>query len=147
MRDINYFNAVHWFAVILYFRFAVHRSSGFIFVRRPSSTVFSRLLLSTVVFSPSFVIYRPFQPSFDRSTSPLDYDIARGSHANSIEQVPLQSCRKLCYEHAVVCWSEEDKRRLETDVDEHGRTMSGRTEEEDDGEPMYSVEIINVSHE
>ena len=41
---------------------------------------------------------------------------------------------------------QKDKRRLETDVDEHGRTMSGRTEEEDDGEPMYSVEIINVSH-
>ena len=40
----------------------------------------------------------------------------------------------------------EDERRLETDVDEHGRTMSGRTEEEDDGEPMYSVDIINVSH-
>ena len=93
-KTLIIFNAVHWFAVILYSRSVVHRSSGFIFVRRqPSSVVFSRQPSSSV--RRSFV-YRPLQPSSDRSASPLDYDITIGSHANLIEQVPLQSCRKRC---------------------------------------------------
>ena len=86
------------YAVVIYFRFrSVHLhlgSSSSVVRRQPSSVVFSSSArLQSVVRS---FIYRLLQPSFDRSTSPLDYDIARGSHANSFGQVPLQSCRELC---------------------------------------------------
>ena len=101
VRDLEtliIFNAVQLFAVILYFRFAVHRSSGFIFAAR-------LLLLLPIVYRPSSVISR--LPSSARLPSPLvRHPIVlplyrhrlRGSHANPIEQVPHQSCtcRKLC---------------------------------------------------
>ena len=71
-------------------------SSLLLLVNRPSSVV-NRLLF----------IYRPLQPSFDRSISPLDYDIARGSCVN-FDRASSSSVVSQAVLRAAVCWSEED---------------------------------------
>ena len=71
-------------------------SSSSVVRRQPSSVIFSCQPSSSV--RRSFV-YRPLPPSFDRSTSPLDYDIARGSHAtrsNKFLFSRVASCATCC---------------------------------------------------
>jgi len=67
-----------------------------------SSSLVNRRLQSVV--RPSTVI---FSPSSDRSTSPLDYDIARGSRVN-FDRASSSSVVSQAVLRAVVCWSEED---------------------------------------
>ena len=93
----------------LYFRFAVHRSSGFIFAAR------LLLLLLLIVYRPSSAVYRHlfvyrhpfvfFGPSSDRSAA-LPTSTQR--FARQPDRASSSSVVSQAVHRAVVCWSKED---------------------------------------